>query len=134
MEPALAVLGRMATPEGVGRRPAVDLQVEDVIAVPCRERWFPWRVLRAPLRLAATPLVRVPLVRTGGGWPWVARLFEADEELIVLPRHHGVCARCGGLAPCADELIESDLHRLVEPRSRRGVPAAVEAGVDGRPL
>ena len=35
--------------------------------------------------------------------------------LVALPRHHGICAMCGRLSPCPDELAERRLERLFDP-------------------
>ncbi|SKF61480.1 Uncharacterised protein [Mycobacteroides abscessus subsp. abscessus] len=39
---------------------------------------------------------------------------DPDQRLVALPRHHGICADCGRLAPCPAELAERRLERLFD--------------------
>lgn len=38
--------------------------------------------------------------------------WPAASPVLTLPRHHGVCAHCGQIAPCRDEMNERVLEIL----------------------
>ncbi len=113
---------------GVARTAAVDLQPGSVVALPWREFWLPWVVVEeaVPLRPAAV-LILMRRIRPAAGLDSVAAAvpvgvrFGRGELVDVLPRHFGVCARCGGLAPCVDEWVERHLP-AASPAAGQAVP------------
>lgn len=109
-----SVMGRLSQPAGAWEVAALALEIGTVVALPCREKWLPWQVVGPAVRFGELPLVRLPLRRTGVPWSTMQRLFGTRETVLVVPRHHGVCVRCGGLAPCADEFVERELRVRVE--------------------
>jgi hypothetical protein len=117
-----AVLSRLAQPAGAEEVWVFALEVGTVVALPCREKWLAWQVVGQAVRFGELPLVRLPLRRTGAPGSAMQRLFSTRETVLVVPRHHGVCVRCGGLAPCADELVERELRVRVEAGDLACVP------------
>ena len=109
-----AVMSRLAQPACAEELEVLALEVGMVVALPCREQWLPWQVVGQAVRFGELPLVRLPLRRTGVPWSTMQRLFGTCETVLVVPRHHSVCVRCGGLGPCADELVERELKARVE--------------------
>lgn len=109
-----AVMSRLAQPASAWEIGVLELEVGMVVALPCREKWLPWEVVGHAARFGELPLARLPLRRTGTPGSALQRLFGTQETVLVVPRHHGVCVRCGGLAPCADELVERELRWRVE--------------------
>lgn len=101
---------------GVERTAAVALHPGSVVALPWREFWLPWVVVEEAVPLGpAAVLVLMRRIRPAadlGGGTAVAAVgvrFGRAELVDVLPRHFGVCIRCGGLAPCVDEWVERHL-------------------------
>lgn len=87
-----------------------ELAPNDAIALPFNEGHLPWQVLRVE-EITET---RTWLHLARPGYRPISRALPTDEQVTVLPRHHGVC-RCGYLAPCPDEqveriLVETDLE------------------------
>ena len=85
-----------------------DLQVGMTIALPFREFHLPWLVLAEPVPVTpdhddghapADPPDHDP------GMPMSIRFFQT-AVVDRLPRHYGLCSKCGGLSPCVDEWVE----------------------------
>lgn len=110
----IAVMSRLAQPARAEELEVLALEVGMVVALLCREQWLPWQVVGQAVRFGELPLVRLPLRRTGVPWSTMQRLFGTRETVLVVPRHHSVCVRCGALGPCADELVERELRARVE--------------------
>ena len=95
------------------RRPVLvgDLRVGMTIALPFRERYLPWLVLAEPVPVSpTTAMVMLQRIRQNQA-PGTAMSIRFFRRAVVerLPRHYGVCSRCGGLSPCVDEWVESAL-------------------------
>lgn len=88
-----------------------DLQVGMTIALPFREFHLPWLVLAEPVPVTpTTTMVLLQRIRQNHdpGTPMSIRFFQT-ALVDRLPRHYGVCSNCGGLSPCVDEWVESEL-------------------------
>lgn len=110
---AIAELASAVRRSSTGRKPVMtrDLRAGMMIALPFREFHLPWLVLAEPVPvLPETAMVMIQRIRPGNapGVP-VGVTFFQTAVVDQLPRHYGLCARCGGLSPCIDEWVESAL-------------------------
>ena len=111
----LASIARGCGPAGGLRSvPVSDLRAGMMIALPFREFRLPWQVLAEPVPVSLeTSMVMLQRVRPPStvGVPVGVRFLQA-ALVERLPRHYGVCSRCGGLSPCVDEWVEAALIDL----------------------
>lgn len=56
--------------------------------------------------------IRLHLTELGGDHRRVDVLVHPDQPLAALATHYGLCADCGRLSPCPDELAERRLEKL----------------------
>lgn len=117
-----------------GRQPVLirDLRAGMVIALPFRELHLPWLVLAEPVPVSpVTMMVMIQRMRPGSahGVPVGVKFFQT-AVVDRLPRHYGLCARCGGLSPCVDEWVESALR---DRESATATQAAAAASTSAEP-
>lgn len=113
---------------GVSRTSPVDLLPGSAVALPWREFWLPWVVVEEAVPTGPGAVLvlmrRIRPVSDHGGATAVVPVgvrFDREELVDVLPRHFGVCARCGGLSPCLDEWVERHLPATT-PTAGQAVP------------
>jgi len=115
-----------------GRRPVMvrDLGVGMTIALPFRELHLPWLVLGEPVPVSPrTAMVMLQRIHQNHspGTPMSIRFYQT-AIVDRLPRHYGVCSRCGGLSPCVDEWVES---ALVGRETASTIVTATRSSEDG---
>lgn len=93
-----------------------ELRAGMAIALRFREFHLPWLVLAEPVPVSpGLSMVMIRRIQHGqpAGVP-VGISFDPIAVVHRLPRHYGVCSRCGALSPCVDEWVESALLKLVD--------------------
>jgi len=131
---AISELASAARESAAGGRRMVmvrDLRARMTVALPYREFHLPWLVLAEPVPVSPdTSLVMIRRV-LGAGAPGVPVGVKFFQTALVdlLPRHYGVCSRCGGLSPCVDEWVESTLNALDGDRAIVESPVATDGEV-----
>lgn len=131
---AIAELASAVRGSSTGRKPVMarDLRAGMTIALPFREFHLPWLVLAEPVPVSPeTAMVMIQRIRPGNapGVPVSVKFFQT-AVVDRLPRHYGLCARCGGLSPCIDEWVESALS---DRESASAAQAAAAASTSAEP-
>ena len=124
----IAELASAVRGSSAGRHPVMarDLRAGMTIALPFREFHLPWLVLAEPVPVSSdTSMVMIQRIRPGSapGVPVSVKFFQT-AVVDRLPRHYGLCSRCGGLSPCIDEWVESALIDRESASAAQAVAAA----------
>lgn len=133
--PVMAVLAATAWGSRGSRRSVLvrDLRAGMAIALPFREFRLPWLVLTEPVPVstdASMVMLRRLLHGNAAGAPVGVRFVET-AQVDRLPRHFGVCSRCGGLSPCVDEWIEATLMDPFDDEPESASAASLVAPGEG---